>query len=127
MTASSKLPRKNELTRETALNSIPLKNVQIREERRSGDSILIRYPVSLRPWIAKILRRSTGDASAIRFRKLQLDGLGSEVWDLLDGVRSVRRIIEIFAASHQLPRREVEIAVTQFLRQLGRRGIIGFQ
>jgi hypothetical protein len=49
------------------------------------------------------------------------------VWDLLDGVRSVRRIIEIFAASHQLPQREVEIAVTQFLRQLGRRGIIGFR
>lgn len=109
------------------MDSTPLKNVEVREERLPGDSILLHYPVSLRPWIAKILRRSTGDASAIRFRKLQLDGLGSEVWDLLDGVRSVRRIIEIFAASHQLPQREVEIAVTQFLRQLGRRGIIGFQ
>jgi hypothetical protein len=126
MTASSKPSHGNKLTRESSLNLTPIRNKHIREERLPGDLILLRYPVTVRPWIANVLRLA-GRGVEIRHRKLQLDGLGTEVWNLLDGVRSVRRIIGIFAESHRLPQREAEIAVTQFLRQLGRRGIIGFQ
>jgi len=39
--------------------------------------------------------------------------------------RSLRRIVAAFAAAHQLEAREAEIAVTQFVRELGRRGLIG--
>lgn len=60
-------------------------------------------------------------------KKLQLDALGTEVWDLIDGRRSVRKIIQRFAETHRLHPREAEVSVTRFLRELGKRGLIGLQ
>jgi hypothetical protein len=39
----------------------------------------------------------------------------------------VRQLIDTFARTHQLEPREAEVAVTQFLRELGRRGLIGMR
>ena len=60
-------------------------------------------------------------------RKLQLDILGTEVWDLVDGKSTVMEIIDLFAKLHQLYHKEAEISVIQFLRELGRRGIVGMK
>ena len=49
--------------------------------------------------------------------------MGAEVLDLCDGKRNVERIIEQFAGAHKLTFREAQLAVTQFLRQLTRRGL----
>ena len=59
--------------------------------------------------------------------RLQLDNLGTEVWKMIDGKRTVRDIVDAFAETHQLEGREAEMAVTQFLRDLGKRGLIGLQ
>jgi hypothetical protein len=53
--------------------------------------------------------------------------LGTAVWDLIDGRLSVERLIKRFAHLYQLQSREAEMSVTQFLRELGRRGIIGMR
>ena len=92
----------------------------------SGD-IVLSYPVTLRPWMAKWARRFKGSASQTGTRKLQLDSLGTEVWKMIDGNRTVRDIVEAFAGSHRLGKREAEMAVTQFLRDLGKRGLIGLR
>jgi hypothetical protein len=60
-------------------------------------------------------------------KKLQLDALGTEVWELLDGGTRVRDVIRQFAARHRLQQRETELAVTRFLRELGKRGLIGLR
>ena len=96
------------ISRAEALNRIPVKNIQITEERLETGEILIGYPVTIRPLFASLV-----------------DMLGSSVWNLLDGERSVRQLIQIFAETHQLQPREAEVAVTQFIRELGRRGLIG--
>ena len=62
-----------------------------------------------------------------RARKLQLDILGTCVWDLVDDNSTVMDIIAAFAELHQLYHKEAEISVIQFLRELGRRGIIGMK
>ena len=36
-------------------------------------------------------------------------------------------IVTIFAETHRLENREAEISVTQFIRELGRRGLIGLR
>ncbi len=46
---------------------------------------------------------------------------------MLDGRRSLGRIAAAFAEAHQLEPREAEIAVTQFIRDLGRRGLVGLR
>ena len=105
----------------------PVKNIQITEERLAGGLIMIRYPMTLRPWLARVFNRLGYASDENRYKKLQLDDLGTEVWGMINDVRSVRRMTEIFAESHRLPLREAEIAITQFLRDLGRRGIIGLR
>ncbi len=110
-----------------ALESIPVKNIQIEEECLPSGDILVRYPTTLRPFIAGLFKRLGGPSDKTQIRKLQLDELGSEVWGIIDGRRTVQEMIEVFAGAHQLPYREAEVAVTQFIRDLGRRGLIGLR
>jgi hypothetical protein len=62
-----------------------------------------------------------------RTAKLELDRLGSSVWDMLDGRSSIRTIAASLAAAQRLEPREAEVAVAQFIRELGRRGLIGLR
>ena len=113
--------------RTAAFKFIPVKNNQITEERLESGEVLIHYPVTLRPWIAGLVKRFSGSQTELRSKPLQLDQLGTEVWELIDGHRSVRQIIERFAKAHQLQIREAEVAVSQFIRLLGQRGLIGLR
>jgi len=112
-------------SREAALACTPVKNRQILESRLDSGEVLIRYQTQWRPWVAALARRLGHAGSARNERKLQLDDLGSSVWDLIDGRRTVRQIIRSFSEAHQLQAREAEVAVTQFLRELGKRGLLG--
>lgn len=85
------------------------------------------YPDAVKPWFAGILAKMRKAPESHRVRKLQLDILGTGVWDLVNGKSTVMEIITIFAGLHQLYRKEAEVSVIQFLRELGRRGIIGMK
>jgi hypothetical protein len=125
MRVFKKKPKRPKISRAEALNRIPVKNVQITEDRLETGEALIGYPVTIRPFFSSLVKRFGGTEEQVQTKKLQLDSLGSSVWDLLDGKRSVRQLIQIFAETHQLQPREAEAAVTQFIRELGRRGLIG--
>ncbi|MEE9537020.1 MAG: PqqD family protein [Desulfobacterales bacterium] len=125
MRVFKKKPKGPAISRAEALDRIPAKNVQITEDRLETGEVLIGYPVTIRPFFATLVKRFGGPEEQVQTKKLQLDTLGSSVWDLLDGKRSVRQLIQIFAETHQLQPREAEVAVTQFIRELGRRGLIG--
>ena len=127
MRVFKKKPRANSISRSQALAHIPVKSLQITEVRLETGEVLIEYPMAVRPWIAAVARRLGGKQNRVQTKKLQLDTLGTSVWDLVDGNRSVKRIIKIFAETHRLENREAEISVTQFIRELGRRGLIGMQ
>ena len=92
----------------------------------TGD-VLLAYPIKVRPWASAVVRRLGMPSSHTREKKLQLDALGTGVWELIDGIRSVRQVIREFSERHQLHPREAEVAVTQFLRELGKRGLIGLK
>jgi hypothetical protein len=113
--------------RTAAFKFIPVKNTEVTEEQLQSGEVLIHYPVTMRPWIAGLVKRFSGSRGELRTKPLQLDQLGSEVWKLIDGNRSVRRIIDVFAETHQLQIREAEVAVSQFIRLLGQRGLIGLR
>ena len=115
------------MNKQHALAAIPVQNSEVTVEVSSSGLILIRYPVTLRPWMARWLKRLKGASPQIRYRKLQLDNLGTDVWKMIDGKRTVQDIIDKFAQIHQLPTVESESAITQFLRNLGKRGLIGMR
>jgi hypothetical protein len=125
MRVFQKKTRGPQISRAEALNYVPVKNDEIREERLESAEVIIGYPVTIRPFFSVLAKRFSGLTETVRIRKLQLDQLGTAVWDLIDGKRSVQQIIKAFAETHQLQLREAEVAVTQFIRELGRRGLIG--
>jgi len=113
------------ISRADALDRIPVKNIQITEARLETGEVVISYPVTMRPFFAGLVKRFGGPEVQIQMKKLQLDELGTSVWDMINGKFSVRQLVERFAKTHQLEAREAEVSVAQFIRELGRRGLIG--
>ena len=113
--------------RAEALDRIAVKNIQITEVRLETGEVVISYPVTMRPFFAGLVKRFGGPEVQIQMKKLQLDELGTSVWDMIDGKFSVRQLVERFGKTHQLEAREAEVSVTQFIRELGRRGLIGLR
>jgi len=102
------------------LAAVPHKNAAMKMERlRDGAmvSVPVRRPGWLIPPISWLLPWSD-------CRRVQLDRPGTEVLDLCDGRRTVEEVVERFSRTHKLSFREGQVAVTQFLSDLLRRGIV---
>ena len=127
MRAFRRKSRGVQVTRGEALKSTPVKSAEVKEERLETGEILLTYPVTIRPWIASLARRLGGGANRVQLKRIHLCELGTTVWDLMDGRRSVRRVIQGFARKYQLHIKEAEVAVTRYLRELGKRGLIGLK
>jgi hypothetical protein len=115
------------ISRADALDRIPVKNIQITETRLENGEVVISYPVTMRPFFASLVKRFGGPEVQIQTKKIQLDELGTSVWGMINGKFSVRQLVERFARTHHLEAREAEVSVTQFVRELGRRGLIGLR
>ena len=59
-------------------------------------------------------------------RAVQLDEVGTFVWNLCDGSSTVESIILQTSKKYKMNRREVEISVTTYLQMLAERHFIGF-
>ncbi len=115
------------LTRGEALACVPMRNPQVQSRQNEAGELMLTYPTVFKPWFAALARRLGADATTERIKKLQLDAMGSATWKLVDGQSTVRSIVTRFARQYQLHEREAEVAVTQFLRELGRRGLIALR
>lgn len=115
------------LSRAEALSHRPVRNPEAREEALDTGEVMIVYPVRVRPWFVRVAQRFGWDSDKPIIKKLQLDELGTATWKLMDGNRTVQQIVREFAARYQLQSKEAEISVTAFIRELGKRGIIGLQ
>ncbi len=114
-------------TREQALACTPVRNNVVSWKRLDSGGIQVEYVLLLKPFFASILARFNPAPAALPTRKLQLDDFGSQVWEMLDGTRTTADLIKEFAASHALSAQEAEQSITLFLRELGKRGLIGLR
>lgn len=128
MKVFKKKPAAGGMNRSEALARKPVKSRHVTETRLETGEVLLEYPLAVRPLVAAVARRlGKSQEDLVQIKKLQLDTLGTSVWDLVDGKCSVRRIIQIFAETHRLDKKEAEVSVTQFIRELGRRGLLGLR
>jgi len=114
-------------TRAEAFAYCPVKNRQVLEEELEGGVKVLTYPLAIRPWLAHLTRRLGLQSREPLTRRLQLDEMGSITWSLLDGKRTVQDVVDFLCRRYKLNRREAEIATTGFLRELGKRGLIGLR
>jgi hypothetical protein len=61
-----------------------------------------------------------------RERVVELDAIGGEVWELCDGEHSLREMTRIFRERHKLTRAEAEWSLRTYLKDLGKRRLLGF-
>jgi len=112
-------------SRAAALDCIPLRNSRVRCRRLENGLVELGYPVAMRPFWAALARRLGKEGHSTR--RLLLDEMGTAVWDLIDARRSVKQVASELARRFQLHDQEARASVTAFLRELGRRGIIGMK
>lgn len=112
--------------RKQALQCIPLRNPLAREEEQE-EGLLLIYPVEVKPFFQSVFKRFMGNRSNRIEKKLQLDSMGTAVWAMIDGKATVNQITQSFQQQHQLDRKEAEISVSSFLKELGKRGLIGMR
>jgi hypothetical protein len=114
-------------TRAEAFAYCPVKNREVLEERLEGGEMVLTYPLVIRPWLAGLAQKLGLQSREPLTRKLQLDEVGSLTWSLLDGKRTVEEVVDFLCRRYNLNRREAEVATTGFLRELGKRGLIGLR
>ncbi|GFK95690.1 Coenzyme PQQ synthesis protein D [Fundidesulfovibrio magnetotacticus] len=103
----------------------PARNRMVREERLEGGLARLTYLSAYRPWFAGLARRMGAWDGRPLQKKLELDELGTFCWDLIDGERTVKDMALALGERYGVPAREAELSVAAFLRELGRRGLIG--
>lgn len=113
--------------RERSLSMRPVRNRHVRETILEGGLVRLDYPVAVKPWFAGLAKRFGAWDGRPVSRALELDEMGSFCWNLIDAERSVRQMAGELAGRYKLPPREAEMAVAAFLRELGRRGVVGFR
>ena len=118
-TAMSSQPTKDE-----SLAAVPVPSSDVAVQLTGEGLVRLSYPLRFHPWLGRLLPRRV--AAGAR-RTIELDGMGSFVWSHIDGRRSVAGLAELVVGRYACLPVEAETAVAEFLRQLGRRGIIGLR
>ncbi|GAB7080238.1 PqqD family protein [Megalodesulfovibrio paquesii] len=112
------------LSREEALAAIPVPNDGVETIVTEEGRTRLVFPLAHRPWVKRLAALTRATLPPAGTKALELDELGAWTWRLIDGQRSVADICREFGASWRLQPRESELAVTAFLRELGKRGLL---
>lgn len=110
------------LTREQSLEAIPVRNAAVTFERDEDGLYTIHIPLRNTWWVKGLSRIFPLPSEG---KKISLDEMGSTVLDMCDGETTVKEMIAQTAARFKLTRKEAEISLMAFLRELGKKGIIG--
>jgi hypothetical protein len=122
---------KPKVSRAEVLASRPVRNPQIVWDREPIAREVVTGDTDAAVALLKIPRRSDKFGNMVAtifrlpdFRKLELDEIGSDVWEMCDGVMSVDAITKKIVERYKLNRRQAETSVTAYLRMLAERRLI---
>ena len=120
--------RKNRPSRTMVLGACPQRHPAVIWSREQG-------PMAERPVVyIRVPRRSDrfGNLMARIFRlpehrKIELDEIGSDVWEWCDGQTGVGELSRKIGAKYRLNKRQSEASVTAYLKMLAERRLIGLR
>ena len=118
--------RKPQITNTEALAHIPVKNPEVQESRQ-GDCALLSYPLPVSPMVSRVMSWFSYQPPSSYSKKLELDSMGTLVWDSINGNRTVSQLSEIFSEKFNITPQEAEASVAAFLRELGQRSLIAMR
>lgn len=102
------------------MSARPVRNPNLDATRDEHGEISLKIPRRKVWWVNWVARFG----GVPEFRIVTLDKVGSRVWDLCDGANTVRDLVAKVAEEHKLSRKEAEVSLVTYLRQLAGRGLI---
>lgn len=104
----------------------PLRNPLVEMTRSASGVVLIAPMAATRA--GRLVRKLAGAPSGQpHIRRLELDEVGTFIWQLADGAHSVEDLVFELAGRYRLGRKEAEVLLLQFLKTLQRKGLIALQ
>ena len=116
-----------QLGRADALSCVPEKNRMVKETVLESGDLILSCPQVYKPFFQKIRSLIGQSSDKTYIRKIELDQLGRDVWEMIDGKKDVNTIVREFADRHSVHVREAEMSVTLFMKSLGEKGLIGIR
>jgi hypothetical protein len=112
-----------EMTAREALELVAFRNPDLHWESTEAGLCVLEVPLR-RDGLARFLLRYT---RAPDVKRVELDELGSDVWELCDGERTLEQIVRELMRKHRLGRLEAEMPLRQFVVTLHKRRFIGLR
>lgn len=103
-----------------SLSGVPLRN-EAAGVVDEGDEVRLSVALKRSRWLVPPISwviKPRGE------KTVRLDELGTEVWRLCDGERTLERIIDEFAERHSLTFHEARVSVTGYVKELMQRGAL---
>ena len=104
------------------MKTLPLRNQLVKWEMDEKGEVSLTIPQDHKMWLRVLAKLFSLPGK----RVIVLDDVGSYVWQLCDGQNSLRRISKQLSDKYNLTAKEAEMSLVEYLRALGKRGIIGF-
>jgi hypothetical protein len=119
---------KPKVSRGEVLGARPVRHPGVEWERGRVDleqppTVLLRVPRRSDRWgefVARIFRLPS-------HRKIELDEMGSDVWEMCDGTLTVDALTRAVCAKYHLNRRQGEASVTAYMRMLAERRLLALK
>jgi len=102
---------------------MPIQNPGLRVDRDDDGCVVFLIPRRDTLWV-KVLDKIL---VVPKYRRLGLDEIGSYVWEMCDGQTTVRAMIRRFSKQYKLSRKEAEVSMVAYLKQLAKKGIVAIQ
>ena len=118
-----KAPR---IRRSEFLKVTPVRNPGLKWEKDEDGNIKLIMPLEQLETRKRKKGPSLFAPAPPKERKIQLDTVGSIVWELCDGKRTVKDIVEYMHEEYKLMRSEVEISLNQYFNMLSKRGLLAY-
>jgi len=123
-------PKGPGMPRSDFLKVRPVRNPQIEWDKKDDGNIVLRIPIkqeaARKKGISKVLVKVFPEPN-VKEKKVQLDKVGSFVWELFDSNTTVEQIVNALnKPPYKMIPREAEITLRLYFEQLAKRGLIGF-
>jgi len=115
------------ISRSQALDMVPVRNTEVKEAAMDDGLLRLSYPLAVKPWFGRLAEKVGMWDKRPMIKEVELDEMGTFVWERIDGEHSVRNIAEAFVKEYGVQTREAELSVTAFIKTIGQRGIIGLR
>ena len=106
-----------------ALRAVPVRNAHVKATPAPEDPrrLVVEVELLYRTPVMRFLRRLLKASPTKRYR---LDLLGTRVYNMIDGRRSLEQLADAFAAEEKLTFFEARALLGQYLRSLSAKGLV---